>query len=97
MAHSTAPPCAVLLALLALPGCGSGLSGTYADAGSPTSSLEFKSGGRVYVTTFGGTFVGSYEVDGDHVIVKGPHGSQVFQRSGAELSDGAGATYVKKE
>jgi hypothetical protein len=85
------------LALLALwlPGCGAGLSGTYADE-TGLGSLEFKEDGTVYMTTFGGTIACTYKVDGEHVILKGPNGSQVLTRRGDRLHGGLGFSFVKR-
>jgi hypothetical protein len=84
----------VLLALLPA-GCGAGLSGTYADE-SGLGSLEFKGDGTVYMTTFGGTIACTYTVDGEHVILKGPNGSQVLTREGERLYGGLGIRFVKQ-
>jgi hypothetical protein len=75
------------------------LSGEYAEVNGP-GKLEFK-GGKVYITTMlGMTFVTSYEVEGDRVIIKGADGrgggSQVFTRSGDTIDAGMGVKYVKK-
>ncbi len=84
----------VLLAL-ALPACGAGMSGTYA-AGVGPGQLEFENNGTVYMTAFGETFACKYEVDGNHVIVKGPNGSQVMTKEGDRLDGGLGMTFVKR-
>lgn len=86
---------AALLCLALVAGCRKGMSGTF-EAPEGFASLEFSKGGKVYVTTFGGTFLGEYEIDGKRVIVKGPLGAQVFTREEAGLSDGAGTLYVKR-
>ena len=75
--------------------CDSGLSGTWASADGQ-GRLEFRDNGTVYVSSYGGTFACQYEMDGDHVIVTGPHGSQVFTRRGDQLEVGLGAVFVRQ-
>jgi len=82
------------LALLSS-GCGDRLSGTYADEAG-LGSLEFKGDGTAYVTTFVGTIACTYEVDGEHVILKGPNGSQVLTLRGDRLDGGLGVSFVKR-
>jgi hypothetical protein len=82
------------LALLAA-GCGARLSGTYADE-SGLGRLEFKDDGTAYMTTFGGTIACTYEVDGEHVILTGPNGSQVLTLTGDRLDGGLGFSFVKR-
>lgn len=84
-----------LLAILPL-GCDrtDHLSGTYAQTGGP-GTLEFTKD-RVYVTTLlGMTFVATYEIDGNRVIIKGTGGSQVYKLEGDTLDGGAGMTFIK--
>ncbi|MBX3356793.1 MAG: hypothetical protein KF745_00035 [Phycisphaeraceae bacterium] len=86
----------VVLATLGLVGCGGGLSGTYTEQDG-VGKLEFK-GDRVYVTTLlGMTFVASYETDGNHVIIRGAGGSQVYTIDGNTLDGGGGVRFVKQE
>lgn len=74
---------------------GGGLSGTYADA-SGAGSMEFR-GSKVYITTvLGTTYVSTYELDGDRVVIKGAGGAQVFNRHGATLDGGVGMKFVKQ-
>jgi hypothetical protein len=80
---------------LAAAGCGAGMSGRYATEDG-LGDLEFESGGRVYMTMLGGTVACEYEVDGDRVIVKGPHGSHVLKREGDRLEGGPGLSFVKR-
>lgn len=70
------------------------LSGTYNALEGP-GSMEFR-GSKVYITTvLGTTFVSSYELDGDHVVIKGAGGAQVFTRRGPTLDGGMGMKFVK--
>lgn len=85
---------ALALALLAS-ACGGGLTGRYANAGG-VGSLDFRSNGTVYVTLYGGTFAGTYEVEGERVIVRGPGGAQVFVKTGDRLDGDYGMTFVKQ-
>ena len=73
-----------------------GLVGVYAAEGG-SRRLEFEPGGRVYVTSVGGTFVTEYELDGERVILHGAGGSQVLTLAGNSLEGGYGTTYVKVE
>ena len=75
--------------------CDSGLSGTWASADGQ-GRLEFRDNGTVYLSSYGGTFACQYEMDGNHVIVTGPHGSQVFTRRGDQLEAGLGAVFVRQ-
>lgn len=64
-----------LLALLAA--CGARLEGTYTD---PTgiAKYDFQSGGKVYVSFVGVTTEQKYEIDGKHVKILLPSGTQIF-------------------
>jgi hypothetical protein len=72
------------------------MSGVYA-SDSGAGALDFQSDGTVYVTLYGGTFAGKYEVDGERVIVKGPSGAQVYVKTGDSLDGGFGMTFIKDE
>jgi hypothetical protein len=65
------------LALL-LTACGSGLSGQYSD-NSGIMQYDFKSDGKVYVTTLGIQSAGEYEIDDDKLIIRGNNGNMVLQ------------------
>jgi hypothetical protein len=85
---------ALLVALALLPGgCGARLSGTWAEA-SGQGQLQFESDGTAWLTTFGGTIACSYEIDGDHVLLRGPNGTVVLTRRGDTLQGGLGCSYV---
>jgi len=71
------------------------MSGTYEEENG-VGSLEFKEDGTVYVSFLGVTIAGEYELDGEHVIVAGPNGSQVLTWNGTRLEAGPGLTYIKK-
>ena len=90
-------PLAVALALVLLvsSGCDAGLSGTWATADGQ-GRLEFRDDGTVYLSSYGGTFACRYELDGDHVIVIGPHGSTVLMRQGEQLEAGLGTVFVRQ-
>jgi len=60
-----------------LSGCGSGLSGEYADERG-IMRYDFKSDGKVYISALGIEAAGEYEVDDNKVIVRGPNGNMVF-------------------
>lgn len=88
---------AILLAALLLTGVrgGSSLSGEYHEVGG-SGKLEFR-GGRVYITALMGmTFTAPYEVDGDHIVIRGASGTQVYIRRGDTLDAGMGMRFVKK-
>ena len=80
---------ALLAVLVALAGCGAGMSGTY-DEIDGAGSMEFKSDGTVYIETMGMTSQAEYEVDGEKVIIRTQLGSQVFTREGDVLKGGDG-------
>jgi hypothetical protein len=64
--------------VLLLTACGSGLSGQYSD-NSGIMQYDFKSDGKVYVTTLGIQSAGEYEIDDDKLIIKGNNGNMVLQ------------------
>lgn len=83
---------AALATALLCAGCGGGMEGVYANrAGS--GLLEFRRDGTVYVTVYGGTYVGEYRVQGERVIVQGPNGAQVYTRAGNRLEGGFGTVF----
>jgi len=85
-----------IIATAALIQSGPGMRGKYAGADG-RSAMEFR-GHRVYITTvLGTTFVANYEVDGNHVIIKGAGGAQVYTRAGDTLDGGVGIKFVKME
>lgn len=86
----------ILLAVAFLTGCGKSMSGTYEDTGS-ASNIEFKDGGKVYVTLMGATAAGEYEVDGERIILKTNGQSLVLTQHGDTLEGGPfGMKFVKK-
>ncbi len=85
----------VLSCVLALPACGTHMSGTWTSE-SGQGSLEFRSDGKAYMTSFGGTLACTYVVDGDHILLKGPNGTQVLTRRGDRLEAGLGQSFVKR-
>ena len=64
--------------VLLLTACGSGLSGQYSD-NSGIMQYDFKSDGKVYVTTLGIQSAGEYEIDDDKLIIRGNNGNMVLQ------------------
>jgi hypothetical protein len=62
---------ALLVVLLGLAGCGSGIDGTYTSSGGMgiIESMTFKKGGKVEVTAMGMTKEGTFEVEGKKVKV----------------------------
>jgi len=64
--------------MLLLTACGSGLSGQYSDK-SGIMQYDFKTDGKVYVTTLGIQSAGEYEIDDDKLIIKGNNGNMVLQ------------------
>lgn len=85
----------VLSILVGAVGCGAGLSGTFEEE-SGLGQLEFQDDGTVYVSLLGVTVAGEYELDGEHVILRGPNGTQVLTRNGARLVGGPGLCYVRR-
>jgi len=87
--------CATGLLMFVLTGCG-GMSGTYEEVGGK-DTIEFRSGSTVYMSFFGTTVAGEYEVDGDRVVLTFPDGSLVLTIKGDTLEGGPlGETYQKK-
>jgi hypothetical protein len=84
------------LALL-LAACGSRLSGEYTDK-SGLLRYDFKSGGKVYMTTLGVQVAGDYRVDDDKVIIQGSSGNMVLDiRGDGTLSGPLGMVLSKRE
>ena len=63
---------------LLMTACGSGLSGRYSD-NSGIMQYDFRSDGKVYVTTLGIQSAGEYEIDDDKLIIRGKNGNMVLQ------------------
>lgn len=76
-----------------LAGCG-GLTGTWKEA-EGEDKVEFRSGGRMYLTIMGSTVAGQYETDGDRVILRTNNQAIVLVRDGDTLQGGAGAFNLK--
>lgn len=87
--------CALLTSCLLLAGCG-GMSGTYENAESG-NKIEF-TGDSVYVTIAPApTIAGTYEIDGEKVILKMEGQSIVLTRKGSSLEGGPfGMTFARK-
>lgn len=96
---------AVVALCLSAIGCGSGLRGSYEDPkGMPITKVEFKSGGKAYLTMgmfgIGQTQEVSYRRDGDKVILEVGAGANMvltIQEDGS-LSNGDGmmSVHLKK-
>ncbi len=86
----------LLSTALFLTACGSSLSGEYTDE-MGIMSYEFKSDGKVYMTTMGIQVAGEYEIDKEKIIVEGPHGNMVFERKEDQLVGPMGLLLTKKE
>jgi len=83
--------------MLLLTACGSGLSGQYSD-NSGIMQYDFRSGGKVYVTTLGIQSAGEYEIDDDKLIIRGNNGNMVLQiREDGTLVGPMGLVLSKKE
>lgn len=65
--------------LLVVSACGSSFSGKYTDAAG-ISEYEFRNDGKVYISVFGATASGTYEVDRDRILITSPQGTVVFAR-----------------
>jgi hypothetical protein len=77
----------VVLALLVVPACSEGVEGTYRDA-TGMMVLEFRSGGEVRQQVMGMTTAGTYEVEGDEVIVDIGGRRMVLQHTDGRLENG---------
>jgi len=86
---------ALLLAVVCVSGCSDSMAGRY-DESTGIGSMEFRDNGRVYITMRDLTIVGEYNIDGDHIIINGPRGSQVYTRNGEALVGGFGMTFIKQ-
>lgn len=75
MLNTTLRQCALGAALVTMAACGGGPSGEYADS-SGLFKYNFKSGGKVEMTTMGGTVELDYKFEGGKVKL-GPQGSQL--------------------
>lgn len=101
MSHTSGfrPPL-VLLGLavisLLLGACDSGLAGKYGDE-MGIMEYEFDTDGTVYMNAMGTRVAGEYEIDGDKVIVQGPHGNLVFELQEDRLVGPMGLILGRKE
>lgn len=84
-----------LACVLALGACGNGFSGEFVDETGLTR-YEFTGDGRVYMSVMGVETAGEYEVDGDRIVLRGPHGSMVFSRDGDDLAGPMGLRLVRQ-
>lgn len=75
------------LCLLLLPACSEGVEGTYRDV-TGMMVLEFRSGGEVRQQVMGMTTAGTYEVEGDEVIVEIGGRRMVLQHTDGRLENG---------
>jgi hypothetical protein len=83
--------------VLMLTACGSRLSGEYSDE-SGIFRYDFKSGGRVYMSTLGVQVAGEYKVDDNKVIIEGRNGNMVLDiREDGTLSGPLGMVLSKRE
>jgi hypothetical protein len=101
MTHSnsrSAPRRTLLIApvLLAIAACGPSINGTYSDA-SGIAEYEFRSDGKVYITVFGATASGTFEVDRDRVLITSPQGTVVFTRDKDRLIGPMGLELHRKD
>lgn len=87
--------CLTLVALL-LGACDSGLSGKYGDE-MGILEYEFETDGTLYMNAMGTRMAGEYEVDGDKVIVRGPHGNLVFELQEDRLVGPMGLVLGRKD
>jgi hypothetical protein len=84
------------LALL-LTACGSRLSGQYSDK-SGMLQYDFRSDGKVYMSTLGIQTAGEYEIDDDKVILKGSNGNMVLEiQDDGTLTGPMGMVLSKRE
>jgi len=84
-----------VLVLVVLPACSEGVEGTYRDA-TGMMVLEFRSGGEVRQQVMGMTVAGTYEVEGDEVIVEISGRRMVLQHTDGRLENGP-VTLTKQE
>ena len=64
------------------------LIGKFGGKGCIYDALDFRSGGKVYINALGSEIPGTYELDGDKVIVMANGEGAVFTRSGDVLDAG---------
>lgn len=81
---------------LLLGACDSGLSGKYGDE-MGILEYEFETDGTLYMNAMGTRMAGEYEVDGDRVIVHGPHGNLVFELQEDRLVGPMGLVLGRKD
>ena len=86
----------LILASLLLSACDSGLSGKYGDE-MGIMEYEFDADGTVYMNAMGTRVAGEYEIDGDNVIVQGPHGNLVFELQEDRLGGPMGLILGRKD
>lgn len=75
----------VLALALLLAACDSGMEGSFQDE-LGVSRYTFDSDGVVAISVMGTTVRGKYEMDGEEIIVIGPHGQLALRRDGENLT-----------
>lgn len=86
----------VVLLVLVLAGCSKGMAGVYQEVDG-VNVIEFRTNGVCYLTAFGSTNKGEYEIDGERVMLKFASGTIVLTKHGDRLDGGPdGAAYALK-
>src|SRR5690606_16438163 len=86
----------LLSTLLLASACGRDVSGLYTDLTGVTQ-YEFSSDGKVYISVFGATVSGTYEVASDRVLVTTPQGTVVLLRKHGRLEGPMGLELARAE
>jgi len=81
--------------LFLLVGCDEVMEGAFDDAAG-LGSIEFRADGSVYITLLDATVQGTYEINGDRIIIHGPRGTQELLREGDALIAGPGITFHRR-
>lgn len=86
----------LLSTLLLASACSRDVSGLYTDL-SGITQYEFRSDGQVYISVFGATVSGTYEVASDRVLVTTPQGTVVLLRKDGRLEGPMGLELARVE
>jgi hypothetical protein len=86
----------LLSTLLLASACSQGVSGLYTDMTGVTQ-YEFRDDGKVYISVFGATVSGRYEVESDRVLITTPQGTVVLLRKDGRLEGPMGLELARVE
>lgn len=86
----------LVLTVVLLAACGSGISGRYSDAQGLTT-YEFHRDGSAIVTVLGTSVAANYTIDGERVLINSPQGTIVLTQKEDQLFGPSGLKLTKNK